>query len=241
MGVLIIGINSHGKIEIWNQLAASTTGFPAEMAYGRDLFSSLISTNKFNFTYKLKYLRQILDNAIHGKMPLDESNFLLSSGKMIAMSLKLISWHKNLGGLHGIILIGYDVSGLEGEKGYTYPQEFLDFINCSDLPLTGLDCSNPSSPVDTNGRKRTYFSFPSNKPPRTDCARGLVAGKDPSKDTASRGHGKDFLHSLDALVFGVDSFGKVDLWNDKSEHVFGCSREAAIGKNFVQVVNLQAP
>jgi PAS domain-containing protein len=242
--VLIIGINTHGRIEIWNQLAASATGFPAEIAYGRDLYSSLTSNNKFNFKYNLKHLRQIVDNSMHGERLTDQSSFLLFSGNKIAMSLKPVLWHKNPGGLHGIILIGQDASGIRGITDYTDTQELLDFISCTDLPLLGVDSQSANSP-DINGRTKIYISFPTKKSTTTATSERLVGEKDPGKEISNPVHVHDmcediqtFTNCLDALIFGVDSFGKVNLWNDKSVHVFGCSREEAIGKNFVQVANL---
>ena len=242
--ILVIGINFHGKIEIWNQLAASTTGLPADKAYGKDLYSSLTSNDKFKFKYNLKSIRHILDDAMHGKRPFKESSFLLSTGKAILMSLKLISWHKNPEGLYGAILVGHGFSGVV-TKLCTHSQDLVDFINFSDSPLIGFDNSR-SNPLQTNGRTtNTCFSFSKPKKNLKKSER-LVGEHDPSKENpgqtnvvACAWHDiQSFTNSLDALVFGMDSFGKVNLWNDKSVHVFGCTREEAIGKNFVQVANL---
>jgi PAS domain-containing protein len=236
---LIIGINLKGEIKIWNQFAASAMGFPADKALGRDLYSTLSSTNRLNFKYNILSLRQFLDNAMRGTRPLDDSNFLILSGKKVEMSLKLISWQNESGRVHGVLMIGHGISGFEVEdeaRLYTHSQELRDLMNRSE-PLRG---GGPNSPINMEGRTKVNISFFT--PNLMDCSKTLVGEQDPGKEAPVKLVGSDawhdiqsFANGLDALIFGMDAHGKVNLWNDKSVRYFGCSREEAMGTNFVQV------
>jgi PAS domain-containing protein len=44
-----------------------------------------------------------------------------------------------------------------------------------------------------------------------------------------------FIDTANAPIFGIDAFGSVNEWNNKSAAITGFSREEVLGKNLVQV------
>ena len=101
----IIGIDSLGRINEWNQSAARLTGFRKDEALGRDLVAEFITDD-----YKAA-VRDVLDKALQG---VETSNYefplFTKSGRQIHLLLNATARRAKDATILGVIGIGQDIS-----------------------------------------------------------------------------------------------------------------------------------
>lgn len=118
----IIGIDSQGRINEWNQSAARLTGFGKDEALGRDLVSEFITDD-----YKAA-VREVLDKALLG---IETSNYefplFTKSGKEIHLLLNATARRAKDATILGVIGIGQDIS--ERKATERMKSEFVSVVS----------------------------------------------------------------------------------------------------------------
>ena len=109
--------------------------------------------------------------------------------------------------------------------------------------LLGQGTTNFEFPLYTRDHQRVEVLL--NATPRTDVSGGIVGMLGVGQDITERKkievektqlaqELQTFIDTANAPIFGIDAFGLVNEWNNKSAGITGFSREEVLGKNLVQ-------
>jgi PAS domain S-box-containing protein len=111
--------------------------------------------------------------------------------------------------------------------------------------LQGQVVANFEFPLYTKDNRRVEVIL--NATPRTDVSGRIVGVLGVGQDITERKQVEKektriaaelltLIDSVNAPIFGVDVFGHVNEWNNKSAAITGFAREEVVGKNFVEVL-----
>ncbi len=115
-----------------------------------------------------------------------------------------------------------------------------------DNALLGQGTANFEFPLYTRDHQRVEVLL--NATPRTDVSGGIVGMLGVGQDITERKKVEvektrvaqelqTFIDTANAPIFGIDAYGLVNEWNNKSAAITGFSREEVLGKNLVQVIH----
>jgi PAS domain S-box-containing protein len=113
--------------------------------------------------------------------------------------------------------------------------------------LQGQVVANFEFPLYTKDNRRVEVIL--NATPRTDVSGRIVGVLGVGQDITERKQVEKektriaaelltLIDSVNAPIFGVDEFGRVNEWNNKSAAITGFAREEVVGKNFVEVTEI---
>ena len=132
----IFGIDTTGKVSIWNQTATRLTGYESDDIIGHDLVQEFITDD-----YK-KSVKEVLDNALKG---IETANYefpLYSKGGKRLEILLNASARRNLDGdIIGVIGIGQDITLAKSAQAEQerVAAELTQLIDTANAPIFSLD------------------------------------------------------------------------------------------------------
>ena len=119
----IFGIDSNGKVNVWNQNAESITGYDKREVMGRNLVSNFI-TRKYR-----ESVGKVLSDALNGK---ETANFefplFSKSGEQIDVLLNSTTRRNASGEAVGVIGVGQDVTEQKRANGLIWKQAHYDIL-----------------------------------------------------------------------------------------------------------------
>ncbi|OQS02902.1 hybrid signal transduction histidine kinase [Thraustotheca clavata] len=126
----IFGVDTHGKINIWNKKAAEITQYAPEEVMGLDLVDTFISPD-----YR-QAVGAVLSEALNG---IETANFefLLdtkSGTRQVAILLNATSRYDEVGNVVGVVGIGQDITDRVAQE-----QEYARLIDKANAPIFGVD------------------------------------------------------------------------------------------------------
>ncbi len=136
-------------------------------------------------------------------------------------------------------MIGKDLATLC--IGADFRRAFRDVL---DSALLGQGTANFELPLFTKDQRRVEMLL--NVTPRTDISGGVIGMLGVGQDITERKKVEvekmslaqelqTFIDTANAPIFGIDAYGLVNEWNNKSAEITGFSREEVLGKNLVEV------
>ena len=133
----IFGIDKHGLVNEWNQMAADLVGYTSDEVMGRDLVAEFISPE-----YK-KSVKEVLDNALRGtetanfEFPL----FTRDRKKRVEILLNATTRRDGLGKVVGVVGVGQDITErkkVELEKSRV-ANDLRTLIDTANAPIFGIN------------------------------------------------------------------------------------------------------
>ncbi|TDH66675.1 hypothetical protein CCR75_008747 [Bremia lactucae] len=274
----IFGVDSEGKINIWNHKTAEMTQFSKEEAVGRDLMSWAIPEQYHDA------VETILWKALEGD---ETSNFDVElkkkNGRTVNIRMNATARFDQHGQIVGVVGIGQDLTDRIVQE-----QEYTRLIDTANAPIFGVDanlCVNiwnkkaaqitkystaeviGENLVETfispeyrpavadvfskalNGIQTANFEFPLitrpgtrieillNATPRNDMHGNIVGvvgiGQDITDRIAQEHEYFRLIDTANAPIFGVDSFGCINEWNQKIEEITGYHKSTVLGLSLV--------
>ncbi|GMF16008.1 unnamed protein product [Phytophthora lilii] len=274
----IFGVDSEGKINIWNHKTAEMTRFSKEEAVGKDLMSWAIPEE-----YR-DAIETILWKALEGD---ETSNFDIElkkkNGRTVNIRMNATARFDQHGDIVGVVGIGQDLTDRIVQE-----QEYTRLIDTANAPIFGVDanlCVNiwnkkaaqitkystaeviGENLVETfispeyrpivadvfskalNGIQTANFEFPLitrpgtrieillNATPRNDMHGNIVGvvgiGQDITDRIAQEHEYFRLIDTANAPIFGVDTFGCINEWNQKIEEITGYHKSTVLGLSLV--------
>ncbi|ETK91430.1 hypothetical protein L917_04838 [Phytophthora nicotianae] len=274
----IFGVDSEGKINIWNHKTAEMTRFSKEEAVGKDLVSWAIPEE-----YR-DAVETILWKALEGD---ETSNFDVElkkkNGRTVNIRMNATARFDQHGQIVGVVGIGQDLTDRIVQE-----QEYTRLIDTANAPIFGVDanlCVNiwnkkaaqitkyttaeviGENLVETfispeyrpavadvfskalNGIQTANFEFPLitrpgtrieillNATPRNDMHGNIVGvvgiGQDITDRIAQEHEYFRLIDTANAPIFGVDTFGCINEWNQKIEEITGYHKSTVLGLSLV--------
>ena len=150
----IIGIDSFGRIDEWNQSAEKLTGFRKDEAMGRDLVGEFITDD-----YKAA-VREVLDKALLG---IETSNYefplFTKSGDRLDVLLNSTTRRDARGNVIGVVGVGQNITELakaRAEQERT-ADDLTRLIDTANAPIIGIDSSGHINEWNQSAEKLTGF------------------------------------------------------------------------------------
>ncbi|MBK5203092.1 MAG: PAS domain S-box protein [Prolixibacteraceae bacterium] len=131
----IIGIDSKGKVNEWNQTSTKITNFKKEDVFGKNLVKEFITDD-----YKAS-VKNVLDDALNGN---ETSNFefplFTKEGKKVMVLLNASTRRDSVGKIIGVIGVGQDITEIDilRKKSETIAKYSLSLIEASLDPLVTI-------------------------------------------------------------------------------------------------------
>jgi len=274
----IFGVDSHGRINIWNRKTAEMTQFSKEEAMNKNLMDWAVPE-----VYR-DAVETILGKALEGD---ETSNFELElkkkNGRTVNIRMNATARFDQHGEIVGVVSIGQDLTDRIVQE-----QEYTRLIDTANAPIFGVDanlCVNiwnkkaaqitkystaeviGENLVETfispeyrpivadvfskalNGIQTANFEFPLitrpgtrieillNATPRNDMHGNIVGvvgiGQDITDRIAQEHEYFRLIDTANAPIFGVDTFGCINEWNQKIEEITGFHKSTVLGLSLV--------
>ncbi|KAI9913170.1 hypothetical protein PsorP6_005036 [Peronosclerospora sorghi] len=274
----IFGVDSNGRVNIWNRKAADIMQYTNEDVLGKDLVAEFISNE-----YKVP-VRSVLEKAFEG---VETANFefplITKAGRRVEILLNATPRYNEHGEVKGMVGIGQDITERIAQE-----QEYSRLIDTANAPIFGVDASmcvniwNRKAAQITNyaieevmgenlvetfispefrpivaevlaqalrGVETANFEFPLitrpgtrieillNATPRYDsngCIVGVVGiGQDITDRIAQEHEYFRLIDTANAPIFGIDTNGCINEWNQKIEEITGYHKSSVLGLSLV--------
>uniref|UniRef100_M4BMP1 histidine kinase n=1 Tax=Hyaloperonospora arabidopsidis (strain Emoy2) TaxID=559515 RepID=M4BMP1_HYAAE len=125
----IFGVDSDGRVNIWNRKAAYITQYTNKDVLGKDLVAEFISEE-----YKVP-VRYVLEKAFRGE---ETANFefplITKSGRRVEILLNATSRYNEQGEVMGMVGIGQDITDRIAQE-----KEYMRLIDTANAPIFGVD------------------------------------------------------------------------------------------------------
>ncbi|KAL7463164.1 hypothetical protein ACHAXS_003538, partial [Conticribra weissflogii] len=125
----IIGVDTEGQLNIWNQCATHLVGYSTEQVMGQNLVQEFI-TDDFKAA-----VQTVLDKALHGE---ETSNFefplITLEGVRLDVLLNATTRRDECGNIIGVVGIGQDITGRLAQE-----REYTRLIDTANAPIFGVD------------------------------------------------------------------------------------------------------
>ena len=133
----IFGVDTQGKVTVWNQCAMQLVGYSSEEVMSKNLVKEFITDE-----YKTA-VQAVLDMALHGE---ETANFefplITKAGVRLDVLLNATTRRDEQGNVIGVVGIGQDITGRIAQE-----REYTRLIDTANAPIFG---------VDTNGRVNVW-------------------------------------------------------------------------------------
>ncbi|KAF1331143.1 Hybrid signal transduction histidine, partial [Globisporangium splendens] len=274
----IFGVDSNGRVNIWNRKAADITQYTNADVLGEDLVEKFISEE-----YRAP-VRSVLEKAFEG---VETANFefplITKSGRRVEILLNATPKFDQQGKIVGVVGIGQDITDRIAQE-----QEYSRLIDTANAPIFGVDanmCVNiwnkkaaqitsysisevmGENLVETfispefrpivaevlskalQGIQTANFEFPLitrpgtrieillNATPRNDSNGNIVGvvgiGQDITDRIAQEHEYFRLIDTANAPIFGVDTNGCINEWNQKIVEITGYQKASVLGLSLV--------
>ena len=125
----IFGVDSEGRVTVWNKRASFLSGFSSEEVMGQNLVSAYITAD---FQEKVK---GVLDMALRGE---ETANFefplVTKSGATLQILLNATTRKNDRGEIIGMVGIGQDITSRLAQE-----REYVKLIDTANAPIFGVD------------------------------------------------------------------------------------------------------
>ncbi|KAG1709124.1 hypothetical protein DVH05_022756 [Phytophthora capsici] len=274
----IFGVDSNGRVNIWNRKAADIMQYTNEDVLGKDLVAEFISNE-----YKVP-VRSVLEKAFEGD---ETANFefplITKAGRRVEILLNATPRYNEHGEVKGMVGIGQDITERIAQE-----QEYSRLIDTANAPIFGVDANmcvniwNRKAAQITNyaidevmgenlvetfispefrpivaevlsqalrGEETANFEFPLitrpgtrieillNATPRYDSNGSIVGvvgiGQDITDRIAQEHEYFRLIDTANAPIFGIDTNGCINEWNQKIEEITGYHKSSVLGLSLV--------
>lgn len=275
----IFGVDTEGRVTIWNRKTAEITKYSKEEVLGRHMLSNFVEEEYCDA------LDNILTKALEGD---ETSNFEVAlkkkdSGKNVKIRMNATVRLDQHGAVVGVVGIGQDLTDRIVQE-----QEYTRLIDTANAPIFGVDanlCVNiwnkkaaqitkysTAEVIGENlvetfispeyrpivaevfskalaGIETANFEFPLitrpgtrieillNATPRNDMHGNIVGvvgiGQDITDRIAQEHEYFRLIDTANAPIFGVDTFGCINEWNQKIEEITGYHKSSVLGLSLV--------
>jgi len=270
----IFGVDTQGKVNVWNQCAMQLVGYSSEDVMGKHLVQEFITDE-----YKAA-VQSVLDQALCGE---ETANFefplITKGGVRLYVLLNATTRRNDRGNIIGMVGIGQDITGRLAQE-----REYSRLINTANAPIFGVDtqgrvnvwnqcamrlvgysadevmgCSLVQEFITDDfkiavqtvldralrGEETENFDFPLitkggsrieillNATTRRDEQGNIIGVVGIGQDITAREYSK-LIDSANAPIFGVDTQGRVNVWNQCAMRLVGYTIDEVMGKNLVQ-------
>ncbi|CAH0487064.1 unnamed protein product [Peronospora farinosa] len=274
----IFGVDSNGRVNIWNRKAADIMQYTNEDVLGKDLVAEFISNE-----YKVP-VRSVLEKAFEG---VETANFefplITKAGRRVEILLNATPRYNEHGEVKGMVGIGQDITERIAQE-----QEYSRLIDTANAPIFGVDANmcvniwNRKAAQITNyaieevmgenlvetfispefrpivaevlsqalrGLETANFEFPLitrpgtrieillNATPRYDSNGSIVGvvgiGQDITDRIAQEHEYFRLIDTANAPIFGIDTNGCINEWNQKIEEITGYHKSSVLGLSLV--------
>ncbi|RLN96596.1 hypothetical protein BBJ28_00000139 [Nothophytophthora sp. Chile5] len=274
----IFGVDSNGRVNIWNRKAANIMQYTNADVLGKDLVAEFISKE-----YKVP-VRSVLEKAFEG---VETANFefplITKAGRRVEILLNATPRYNEHGEVKGMVGIGQDITERIAQE-----QEYSRLIDTANAPIFGVDANmcvniwNRKAAQITNyaidevmgenlvetfispefrpvvaavlsqalqGVETANFEFPLitrpgtrieillNATPRNDSNGNIVGvvgiGQDITDRIAQEHEYFRLIDTANAPIFGIDTNGCINEWNQKIEEITGYHKSSVLGLSLV--------
>ncbi|TDH67280.1 hypothetical protein CCR75_003114 [Bremia lactucae] len=274
----IFGVDSNGRVNIWNRKAADIMQYANGDVLGKDLVAEFISEE-----YKVP-VRSVLEKAFEG---VETANFefplITKAGRRVEILLNATPRYNEHGEVKGMVGIGQDITERIAQE-----QEYSRLIDTANAPIFGVDVNlcvniwNRKAAHITNyaidevmgenlvetfispefrpvvaevlsqalrGVETANFEFPLitrpgtrieillNATPRYDTNGNIVGvvgiGQDITDRIAQEHEYFRLIDTANAPIFGIDTNGCINEWNQKIEEITGYHKSSVLGLSLV--------
>ncbi|CEG48633.1 hybrid signal transduction histidine [Plasmopara halstedii] len=274
----IFGVDSNGRVNIWNRKAADIMQYTNEDVLDKDLVAEFISEE-----YKVP-VRSVLEKAFEG---VETANFefplITKAGRRVEILLNATPRYNEHGEVMGMVGIGQDITERIAQE-----QEYSRLIDTANAPIFGVDANlcvniwNRKAAQITNyaidevmgenlvetfispefrpivaevlsqalrGVETANFEFPLitrpgtrieillNATPRYDTDGSIVGvvgiGQDITDRIAQEHEYFRLIDTANAPIFGIDTNGCINEWNQKIEEITGYHKSSVLGLSLV--------
>eukprot|EP00986_Skeletonema_menzelii_P010008 scaffold4700_cov111-Skeletonema_menzelii.AAC.1 len=275
----IFGVDTFGRVNVWNQCAMKLVGYTISEVMGKNLVQEFI-TKEYRAAVKT-----VLDKALHGK---ETANFefplITKNGIRIEVLLNATTRRDEQGNVIGVVGIGQDITARLAQE-----REYSKLIDSANAPIFGVDtqgrvnvwnqCARKLVGYSTaevmgyslvkefitkdyqasvqavldkalDGVETANFEFPlitkagarievllNATTRRNEHGKviGVVGiGQDITARLAQEREYSKLIDNANAPIFGVDTFGRVNVWNKCARKIVGYTLDEVMGKNLVQ-------
>ena len=288
----IFGIDTEGRVNEWNQKAASITGFGKDEVMGRDLVAEFI-TAEFR-----EPVQRVLSNALRGENTANfEFPLYTKAGRPVEVLLNATPRIDSAGQLVGVVGVGQDITAKKQAEVEVarVAADLRKLIDTANAPIFGIDTKgrvnewNDKAAEITrrskdevlghdlvaefispeyrdsvravldnalNGQETANFEFPLytktgervevllNATTRRDAngnVTGVVGvGQDISERKVAEKQSETIANDLTKLIdtanapiFGIDTEGRVNEWNQKAASITGFGKDEVMGHDLV--------
>ncbi|KAL4106014.1 hypothetical protein PRIC1_004068 [Phytophthora ramorum] len=275
----IFGVDSEGRVNIWNKKAAETMQYTTDAVMGEKLVEKYITKD-----YQ-EAVSNVLSEALKG---VETANFefplITKAGRRVEILLNATPRYNEQGAVIGMVGIGQDITDRIAQE-----QEYMRLIDTANAPIFGVDINGRVNiwnrkaaettqymnaevlgkdlvaefiseeykvPVRSvlekafEGVETANFEFPLitkagrrveillNATPRYNEhgeVMGMVGiGQDITERIAQEQEHSRMIDTANAPIFGVDTDGRVNIWNRKAADIMLYTNEDVLGKNLVE-------
>jgi PAS domain S-box-containing protein len=125
----IFGVDTFGRVNVWNQCAMQLVGYSTEEVMGKNLVKEFI-TDDFKTA-----VQAVLDMALHGE---ETANFefplMTKAGVRLDVLLNATTRRDEQGKVIGVVGIGQDITGRIAQE-----REYTRLIDTANAPIFGVD------------------------------------------------------------------------------------------------------
>ncbi|ETN12516.1 hypothetical protein, variant [Phytophthora nicotianae INRA-310] len=244
----IFGVDTDGRVNIWNRKAADIMQYTNEDVLGKNLVEQFISEE-----YRVA-VRSVLEKAFEG---VETANFefplITRAGRRVEILLNATPRYNERGEVMGMVGIGQDITERIAQE-----QEYSRLIDTANAPIFGVDINGhvniwnrkaadimQYTNEDVLG-KDLVAEFISNEykvpillnaTPRYNEhgeVKGMVGiGQDITERIAQEQEYSRLIDTANAPIFGVDINGHVNIWNRKAADIMQYTNEDVLGKDLV--------
>ena len=275
----IFGVDSQGRVNVWNKCAMRIVGYTPEEVMGKNLVELFITKD-----YQAS-VKAVIDRALRGD---ETANFefplMTKEGARIEILLNATARRNRQGEIIGVVGIGQDITGRIAQE-----REYTRLIDTANAPIFGVDthCSvnvwnqcaiqlvgysteevmgknlvtefitdefmaDVQSVLDQalKGEETANFQFPLmtksgtrlevllNATTRRDEQGNIIGvvgiGQDITGRLAQEREYTRLIDSANAPIFGVNTLGRVNVWNKCASRLIGYSADEVMGRSLVQ-------
>jgi len=275
----IFGVDTEGRVNVWNQCARKLVGYTTEEVLGLSLVEEFITKD-----YQAS-VQAVLDRALHGE---ETANFefplMTKAGARIEILLNATTRRDERGNTIGVVGIGQDITFRIAQE-----REYSKLIDTANAPIFGVDtqgevtvwnqCARKLVGYSTEevmghrlveefitkdyqasvqevldrallGKETANYEFPLmtkagvrlevllNATTRRDEQGNIIGvvgiGQDITGRIAQEREYSKLIDTANAPIFGVDTQGKVTIWNQCAMRLVGYSTEEVMGRSLVQ-------
>ena len=275
----IFGVDSQGRVNVWNKCAMRIVGYTPEEVMGKNLVEQFITKD-----YQASVVA-VIDRALRGD---ETANFefplMTKEGARIEILLNATARRNRQGEIIGVVGIGQDITGRIAQE-----REYTRLIDTANAPIFGVDthCSvnvwnqcaiqlvgysteevmgknlvtefitdefmaDVQSVLDQalKGEETANFQFPLmtksgtrlevllNATTRRDEQGNIIGvvgiGQDITGRLAQEREYTRLIDTANAPIFGVNTLGRVNVWNKCASRLIGYSADEVMGRSLVQ-------